>query len=102
MPALRSNDGHEPECGRLDYESLTCVNRWRFVRCERCDHLWLHPRPATSTLDVIYPPDYYSYRYRDEINPVALWAKDRIDSRKLKGLVAPRSPARRLPGRRLR
>jgi 2-polyprenyl-3-methyl-5-hydroxy-6-metoxy-1,4-benzoquinol methylase len=84
---LCRHDRHAEDASGFDYESLTCANRWRFVRCERCAHLWLHPRPAVSTLATIYPPDYYAYRYRDEINPVALWAKDRMDSRKLAGLV---------------
>jgi 2-polyprenyl-3-methyl-5-hydroxy-6-metoxy-1,4-benzoquinol methylase len=85
---LCAHDRHAPDAGGYDYESLTCINYWRFVRCERCEHLWLHPRPAVSTLATIYPPDYYAYQYREEINPVALWAKDRIDNGKLATLVA--------------
>lgn len=84
---LCGHDRHHADAGGYDYESLTSANQWRFVQCDSCRHLWLHPRPAVSTLSIIYPPDYYAYQYRDEINPVALWAKDRIDSRKLSRLV---------------
>jgi SAM-dependent methyltransferase len=82
-----AHDGHHTAAGGYDYESLTCANHWRFVECDHCGHLWLHPRPAVSTLPTIYPRDYYAYRYREEINPLALWAKDRMDTRKLAGLL---------------
>jgi SAM-dependent methyltransferase len=84
---LCGHGAYDVVAGGYDYESLTCTNHWLFVECERCRHIWLNPRPAVSTLATIYPPDYYAYRYRDEINAVALSAKDRIDSRKLAGLL---------------
>ncbi len=34
---------------------------FRLVRCE-CGLVYLNPRPATSELDTIYPPDYYAYQ----------------------------------------
>lgn len=78
----------------FDYELLTCANPWRFVRCAGCEHVWLHPRPAVSTLPVIYPPTYYSYHYEDEIHPVAVRAKAFLDARKLRGVLSalPRAP----------
>jgi 2-polyprenyl-3-methyl-5-hydroxy-6-metoxy-1,4-benzoquinol methylase len=82
------HDVHMPDAAGYDYESLTCSNRWSFVRCAGCAHLWLNPRPAVSALGTIYPADYYAYQYRSEINPVALRAKDRMDAAKLRGLLA--------------
>jgi 2-polyprenyl-3-methyl-5-hydroxy-6-metoxy-1,4-benzoquinol methylase len=70
-----------------DYELRTCRNRWTFVRCEACEHVWLHPRPAVEALDVIYPPTYYAYNY-EKISPVARRAKELIDSRKLRKILA--------------
>lgn len=39
----------------------TATGTFRIVRCA-CGLLYLNPRPATSELDTIYPPDYYAYQ----------------------------------------
>lgn len=79
----------------FDYELLTCSNPWRFVRCEGCGHLRLHPRPAAAALPVIYPADYYAYTYEETIHPVARRAKELLDRRKLRGIASAlgRAPA---------
>jgi len=69
-----------------DYELLTCANRWRFVACSTCGHVWLNPRPAISALGVIYPPNYYAYNYT-KINPIARRAKQILDGRKMAGII---------------
>ena len=71
----------------FDYELRTCRNPWRFVRCEACEHVWLNPRPAIGTLSTIYPPHYYAYHYTEKVSPIALKAKNWLDSRKFAGLV---------------
>jgi 2-polyprenyl-3-methyl-5-hydroxy-6-metoxy-1,4-benzoquinol methylase len=65
-----------------DYELQTCINQWRFVQCDGCGHVWLNPRPALSTLGVIYPSNYYAYNYA-KINPIARRAKAFLDRRKM-------------------
>ena len=74
----------------LRLQIRTCRNPWRFVQCRDCRHVWLNPRPALATLPVIYPPTYYSYNYK-QIHPLALWAKERLDRRKMRAIL------RRLP-----
>jgi len=78
----------------FDYELRTCGNPWRFVRCDDCGHVRLHPRPAVSALPVIYPPSYYAYNYEQEIHPLAVRAKAWLDRRKLRTILAalPRPP----------
>lgn len=66
-----------------DYELRTCRNEWTFVQCDSCGHVWLNPRPALSTLGIIYPPHYYAYDYETRISPLAQWGKALLDSRKL-------------------
>lgn len=66
-----------------DYELRTCRNEWTFVQCDECGHVWLNPRPAVATLDVIYPRHYYAYNYESKINAIARWGKAQLDSRKL-------------------
>lgn len=94
-PVCRS-DRFGPHAVAFDYELLTCSNPWRFVRCEGCGHVRLHPRPAIATLPVIYPPTYYSYNYETGIHPLAVRAKALLDRRKLRGILAalPRRPQR--------
>lgn len=73
----------------FDYELRTCANPWRFVQCRGsgCGHVWLTPRPAISTLGVIYPRSYYAYNYASQINPVSVWAKQRLDAMKFASIL---------------
>lgn len=49
-------------CARgFDFEYGTARNEFGFVRCRDCGHVYLNPRPRVEDLDVIYPPDYYSF-----------------------------------------
>ena len=83
------------EASGFDYELLTCSNEWRFVRCARCAHVWLNPRPALSELETIYPPSYYAYNYEEEINRIAVRGKAALDRLKFRSLLKPlpRRPA---------
>lgn len=72
----------------FDYELLTCANHWHFVQCRACTHVWLNPRPAIGALPVIYPKHYYAYNYAQDINPIAVKAKELLDGRKMKSIVA--------------
>jgi len=49
-----------PEATGFDFEYNTAQNPFRFVRCARCGHVYLNPRPAPSDLPVIYPSTYYT------------------------------------------
>ncbi len=79
----------------FDYELRTCANEWRFVSCPRCDHVWLDPRPAVSTLATIYPPHYYAYNFAARVHPIAVRGKAWLDGRKMGAI-------RRRLGRRAR
>lgn len=79
---LCNHDRHSPFASGYDYELRTCANLWRFVRCARCSHVWLNPRPALSTLATIYPPHYYAYRYQETVPSLALKFKNTLDRRK--------------------
>jgi len=48
------------EASGYDYEYATAANRFSFVRCAGCDHVYLSPRPSSDDLDVIYPSTYYA------------------------------------------
>jgi 2-polyprenyl-3-methyl-5-hydroxy-6-metoxy-1,4-benzoquinol methylase len=70
-----------------DYELETCRNNWRFWQCADCTTVWLDPRPAVSTLDIIYPPTYYAYQM-DKIPPIALKGKALLDRLKFRSILA--------------
>lgn len=44
-----------------DFEYDTATNRFTFVTCDACGHVYLDPRPRVEDLDVIYPSNYYSF-----------------------------------------
>lgn len=44
-----------------DYEYRTSRQAWHYGRCTECGLVYLNPRPATSELGAIYPPNYYSF-----------------------------------------
>ncbi len=80
--------GHfETHAVGFDYELRTCRNPWRFVRCAACGHVWLNPRPALSALRTIYPPTYYAYNYKQQINPIAVRGKELLDRLKMRGIL---------------
>ena len=62
-----------------DYEYGTCSNTWRFVRCRGCGNVYLNPRPDRDTIAAIYPPNYYSYNFDQQIHPIARAAKAWLD-----------------------
>lgn len=86
--AVCGSDRFTSHAVAFDYELQTCRNPWRFVHCNACGHVRLHPRPAVSTLSVIYPPTYYSYHYETDIHPIAVRAKAILDRSKLRGILS--------------
>ncbi len=59
--ALCGARGGELEAEGLDFEYGTADNRFRFLRCTGCRHVYLNPRPRAADLSVIYPANYYAY-----------------------------------------
>lgn len=86
--------GQRPFAAGYDYELQTCANLWTFVECNACAHVWLNPRPAVSTLGVIYPKTYYAYNYAAKISSLALKAKQTLDRMKFRSILGalPRAP----------
>jgi SAM-dependent methyltransferase len=78
---------HDTFAVGFDYELMTCSNPWRFVRCAVCQNVWLNPRPALSTLPVIYPASYYAYNYEASVHPYALRGKQLLDELKMRSIT---------------
>ena len=66
-----------------DYEYRTCDNRFRFVVCSDCGHVYLSPRVRMEDIDRIYPADYLPREmgcvYPDSIT--LRWVKQNIFER---------------------
>ena len=58
--ALCGSEDTDVHATGYDYEYNTAKNRFRFVRCRGCGHVYLHPRPTAEDLGVIYPSNYYT------------------------------------------
>jgi len=58
-----ANDAEAEASGR-DFEHATVPDEFHFVRCRRCRHRYLNPRPSARDLPAIYPADYYAYSDR--------------------------------------
>ena len=81
--ACGADDWREYATGK-DYEYETSHDEFRMVECRACSNVYLNPRPSKEELSRIYPPTYYSYNYDEAVNPVARWAKERLDYLKAK------------------
>lgn len=66
--ALCGNDQWKSEAAGFDFEYDTVPNRFAFVRCSTCAHVYLNPRPGPGDLAAIYPPSYYAFG--DSGNPL--------------------------------
>ena len=49
------------EASGRDFEYDTVPDRFSFVRCRRCEHVYLTPRPSAADLPTIYPANYYAF-----------------------------------------
>ncbi len=86
--------GSDRTCGAprfegYDVEFRTCGNRFRFVQCARCGHLYLSPRPKEADFDKIYA-NYLTHNTRSAYHPsrVVSWAKRNLfDRRRLKRVL---------------
>ena len=65
-----------------DFEYETCRNEFSFVRCARCGHYYLSPRPQAADLDVIYPSNYYAFEGIS--NPLVIRAQRLWESGKVR------------------
>lgn len=71
-----------PEASGRDFEHATVPGEFQFVRCRRCDHLYLNPRPSIEDLQAIYPANYYAYS--DGGNPLAARLRRMREQRKVR------------------
>jgi SAM-dependent methyltransferase len=54
--------GFSIEAAGMDYVYGCCAEIFTHVRCARCGHVYLNPRPRASAIDVIYPESYAAYQ----------------------------------------
>lgn len=82
----------QPVAEGTDYDYGTTRQRFRFVKCGRCGHLYLDPRPVIAAASRIYPSDYYTLAGEHRRGLLAV-LKDRVVARRLRPVLA------LLPGR---
>jgi SAM-dependent methyltransferase len=85
------------QCGATSFEPLatghdreysnTTTATFTVVECVKCGLRCLNPRPDTSELDVIYPPNYHAYNIRDVSHarlPLVTRLRHRLYSRRFR------------------
>lgn len=72
-----------------DYEYFTSRDRFSFVECRDCGHVFLNPRPTTRMAAAIYPGHYYtvSGAHRSASLSVLGRIKDRVLLRRLRQVL---------------
>ena len=69
------------EASGYDFEYHTVPDRFSFVRCNRCGHVYLNPRPSGGDLGTIYPSNYYAFAGTRQ--PLVRWMQRRWEARKV-------------------
>ena len=59
----------------FDYQYWTSKQKWQFVQCSQCGHVYLNPRPSPDESDKIYPSNYYTLEGRHTKSQSTLIAK---------------------------
>ncbi len=67
-----------------DYEYASVPNRFNFLKCQQCGHLYLNPRPSARDLNVIYPPNYYAFSEDQSGNPIVGFFRKAWEAQKVK------------------
>jgi len=77
-----------------DMEYQTGEAIWQSVRCRKCGHIYLDPRPCLSQAERIYPDDYYTHAETGEENFVSR-IRQRLEGGRYRELapMLPRNPA---------
>jgi len=70
-----------------DFQYDTCSNEFSFVRCKNCGLVYLRDRPAVSTLDIIYPPNYGPYNFEKRVGSFINKFRDFVQSKKIAPII---------------
>jgi SAM-dependent methyltransferase len=66
-----------------DFEYHTSRDSFVAMRCDRCELVYLNPRPTVGELDRIYPPTYHAFQFSAENFGLAHRVRSRLEARRL-------------------
>ena len=66
-----------------DFEYRTSPDTFMMYRCNRCQVIYLNPRPARSELGRIYGPNYHAYTFDQAKYGLAYRVRARLETRRL-------------------
>ena len=66
-----------------DFEYRTSPDTFTMYRCERCEVIYLDPRPTRSELGRIYGPDYHAYTFVEENFGLSYRVRARLETRRI-------------------
>jgi ubiquinone/menaquinone biosynthesis C-methylase UbiE len=83
--ALCTDDSQEVIANGYDYEYWTSEQKFSFVQCKKCGHIYLNPRPVSNEAEQIYPKNYYTLtgRHLATSNKLIAYMKSKIITNRL-------------------
>lgn len=75
----------QPLASGFDYEYWVSKQKFHFVLCKRCGHIFQNPRPKLSSATRLYPKNYYTLtgRHTKSSSRLIAWAKKIVIDRRL-------------------
>jgi SAM-dependent methyltransferase len=77
------SDASVPIAVGEDFEYRTSPDTFMMYRCERCEVIFLDPRPARSELGRIYGPDYHAYAFDEDNFGLSYKVRARLETRRI-------------------
>jgi SAM-dependent methyltransferase len=66
-----------------DFEYRTSGDIFSAVRCNRCELVYLNPRPDISEVGTIYPPDYHAFDFSEKDYGIVYKIRARLEAKRL-------------------
>lgn len=66
-----------------DFEYRSCQEQFVAMRCRRCTHVYLDPRPTAGAMEQIYPDTYHAFEFSGEQFGLVHSVRSRLEARRL-------------------
>lgn len=66
-----------------DFEYRSCPEQFVAMRCRRCTHVYLDPRPTAAAMAQIYPDSYHAFEFSGEQFGLVHSVRSRLEARRL-------------------
>jgi 2-polyprenyl-3-methyl-5-hydroxy-6-metoxy-1,4-benzoquinol methylase len=74
-------------CNTRDFCYETCENEFHYVKCLKCDQIYLKNRPILNELTTIYPSNYLTYAYKEQLGGLIYSIRNWVQRSKIKPII---------------